>query len=436
MPWRIALLVAWMIAAPSERVSALGAYWNLSEEPGTFGVGGGGDPPPPAGVPPDLVPADEDDARDDAGEVDDAVEAIEREEDGGVDPAGGPGDDAGEDEGNDDDGDDDDTADAEPQWIVHRVAPRETLIQIASRYRVDHGKIRAWNGLGRRTPIRAGQRLKILARRQAPERQELRYRVQEGDTWRSIARAHGVDPIDLRAINRARDGRPLAVGQELEIWIDPVLFAAIQADAPASALQASIPAGGFSVGTPNAGRLVNGVRIPEGDDYALLYPGSAWGTTYAVRSLVEVLSGWREATGYRGALTIGAMSRQRGRPIGGHLSHQSGRDVDIRLPLREGLADTLDPIPRRVAWDAVWALVLAFEASGAVDRVFLDYRLQKRIYKAAKEAGADRAALRRLIQFPRGSGAPRGLVRHSPGHDIHLHVRFRCAPHELECAGR
>jgi murein endopeptidase len=27
-------------------------------------------------------------------------------------------------------------------------------------------------------------------------------------------------------------------------------------------------------------------------------------------------------------------------------------------------------------------------------------------------------------------------VRHSPGHDIHLHVRFACADYESECAGR
>jgi murein endopeptidase len=130
------------------------------------------------------------------------------------------------------------------------------------------------------------------------------------------------------------------------------------------------------------------------------------------------------------------MSRQRGRRIGGHLSHQSGRDLDIRLPLREGLADKLTPTPRRVDWTAVYALVRAFEASGAVTRIFLDYRLQARLYKVAREAGADRRTLRRLIQFPRGSRARRGLLRHSPGHDIHLHVRFACADYESECAGR
>jgi murein endopeptidase len=130
------------------------------------------------------------------------------------------------------------------------------------------------------------------------------------------------------------------------------------------------------------------------------------------------------------------MSRQRGRRIGGHRSHQSGRDLDIRLPLRDGFADKVTPTPRRVDWAAVHALVRAFDESGAVTRIFLDYRLQKRLYKVAKAAGADRKTLRRLIQFPRGPAAGRGLVRHSPGHDIHIHVRFACAAHESECAGR
>ncbi|MEZ4452714.1 MAG: penicillin-insensitive murein endopeptidase [Nannocystaceae bacterium] len=427
MPWPLRLLVVWLALAPSlDSSSTLAVYWHL-----------GGDPAPPAlEAAPPVSPIPE--AVEDAPQPDDAD--LEREDDDGVgvDPAlSGDLDDGdldGDDDGDGND-DDDDAGDGEAQWIVHVVAPRETLIAVATRYRVDHGMIRAWNGLSRRAKIKAGQRLKIHARRTPPPREELAYTVREGDTWKSIGRAHGVDVVDLRKINKERVRGDLTPGQTLEIWIDPTLYAAIQGDAPATPEAAAILPGGFSVGTPAEGKLVNGVRVPEHEDYALLYPGSAWGTTYAVRGLVDALHAWRTSTGYRGTLTLGAMSRERGRPIGGHLSHQSGRDVDIRLPLREGLREGLDPLPRRIAWDAVWALVLALESSGSVDRIFLDTRLQKRLYKVAKEAGADRATLRRLIQFPRGSSARRGLVRHSPGHDIHLHVRFRCAPYEVECAG-
>jgi len=215
-----------------------------------------------------------------------------------------------------------------------------------------------------------------------------------------------------------------------------MLAAAVAADAPSSGPAAAIGPGGFSVGRPSDGRLVNGVQIPASADYDRRYPGSAWGTSFAVRHLVDILHRWREESDYDGLLRLGAMSRQRGRRITGHRSHQSGRDLDIRLPLRAGLPDKTTPTPRRVDWAAVHALVQAFAASGAVTQIFLDYQLQKRLYKVAREAGADRRTLRRLIQFPRGSAATRGLVRHSPGHDIHLHVRFACADYESECAGR
>lgn len=347
---------------------------------------------------------------------------------------------AGEDE--DDSEDDREREDSEREdtshegWLVHEVVPGETIAELALRYRVDPGRLRGWNGLGRRARARPGQRLRLLPRRTPPPREWVRHTVREGDTWTSIARTHGADPSDVRAYNIKRTGRRVYPGLELDVWRDPRLADAVAADTPPSGPAAGIRPGGFSVGRPSDGRLVNGVQIPASADYDRLYPGSAWGTSFAVRRLVDTLHRWREESHYAGLLRLGAMSRQRGRRISGHRSHQSGRDLDIRLPLREGLADTMTPTPRRVDWAAVYSLVRAFAASGAVTQIFLDYRLQKRLYKLAREAGADRRTLRRLIQFPRGSAAPRGLVRHSPGHDIHLHVRFACAEYESECAGR
>ena len=122
----------------------------------------------------------------------------------------------------DTDGDDtdDDTGRA---WTVHEVVPAESLAQLALRYRVDPGKLRAWNGLGRRAKIRPGQRLRLLARRTPPPRERVVHVVREGDTWTSIARIHGCDPGDLRAYNIKRTGRRLYSGLELEVWRDPPL---------------------------------------------------------------------------------------------------------------------------------------------------------------------------------------------------------------------
>ena len=380
------------------------------------------------GAPPSVAEAERDEAEE-GGES----EGEEPGEDGVLDGVDGSTD--AEDEDEDEDAGDDESEEGKT-WVMHEVVPAEDIAALALRYRVDPGKIRAWNGLGARAKIRPGQRLRILARRTPPPRELRRHLVIEGESWSSIGRAYGVDASDLRVANAKRVGRRLRPGVELEVWIDPPLYAAITGDTPPPGLAGTIRPGAFASGRPHAGRLINGVQIPEGEDYELRYPASAWGTTSAVRATVTALHAWREATGYEGRLTLGAMSRQRGRKIGGHLSHQNGRDLDIRLPLRAELRQDLDPLPRRVDWMAVWELVRSFEASGEITRIFLDYAIQKRLYKAAKEAGISRSELRRVIQFPRGSKAPRGLIRHSPGHDIHLHVRFRCAEHELECAGR
>ncbi len=322
-----------------------------------------------------------------------------------------------------------------PVWVTHVVVPRETIELLAIRYRSDPGKIRSWNGLASGAQARPRKKLKILAKRTPPPREFRRYTVTEDDTWGRIGHRFGVDPSDLRAINLHRVGRRLDPGEELDIWLDPTIFAAIQSDAPPPGPAAAVSPGAYAVGRPHRGKLVNGTRIPQGsDDYELRYPGSSWGTTTSVRSLVTAIHSWRETSGYRGRLAIGTMSRERGRPIGGHLSHQCGRDVDIRLPLREELKQTLTPLGRRVDWWALWQLIVALDETGYLGRIFLDYKMQKRLYKAAKEHGISKAERRRIIQFPMGRGSGRGLVRHSPGHDRHFHARFRCADYETECA--
>ena len=65
---------------------------------------------------------------------------------------------------------------------------------------------------------------------------------------------------------------------------------------------------------------------------------------------------------------------------------------------------------------------------------WLPYGAQRRLYKAAKHAGASEEELDMLLQYPRGSAANLGLVRHAPGHEGHIHVRYPCGPAEPECA--
>lgn len=326
-----------------------------------------------------------------------------------------------------------------PRWIEHHSLPGDTIEALAIRYGVSPRQLRKWNGmsptarLDRSTP----RTLRVRAKRLPPPREPIVHVVQAEDTWGSIGRRYGVVGNWVRAWNHdAIGGRP-EPGERALVWIEPQVYGSILHDRPPSPRVALVTPGAHSIGTPQAGRLVVGAQLPPGAGYERLYPNSAWGTTYAVRNLVAILDEYHQSGVYSGTLLIGAMSRIRGGKIGNHISHQSGRDVDIRLPMRDGIPRSKPATGKRVNWDATLALVLAFARSGAVDVILLDYGAQKRLYRKAKAAGMSEEQLAELLQYPRGYKANRGIVRHSAGHEGHIHVRFSCGPIELEpaCGG-
>lgn len=320
-----------------------------------------------------------------------------------------------------------------PRWIQHRIVPRETLRQIASRYRVEEAWIRRWNDLppAGEIKLKKGKRLKVRTDRIPPPREKVTHVVEEGETWWRIAVAHGVDSRDLRAYNWG--GGRLEPGRELKVWEDPIVASAIARHVPATGSSLDVRPGGISIGSPNDGRLVNGVRLPDSELYTLRRPRSAYGTSHAVRQVIAALEQFRAQVGYAHQVNIVAMSRPRGGPLGEHKSHRSGRDIDIRLPLRTTVPRSLYPKPWRVDWLATWELLRGFADTGEVVYVFLDYKLQRRAYKAAKAAGVSQEELNRVLQWPRGSRSSLAVVRHSPGHVAHFHVRFTCGPIEVEC---
>jgi Penicillin-insensitive murein endopeptidase/LysM domain len=321
-----------------------------------------------------------------------------------------------------------------PRRIEHRRAPRESLRQIALRYGVSEQELREHNGLGPDDPPpRRSKRLELRARRLPPPRQHLEYTVQAGDTWWTVALRHGVDGRDLRAYNYPYRHK-LQPGKTLHVWIDPLVHAWIAAgpDPLPPDLDRGLRRGAVSQGSPADGVLLNGLRIPDHERLELRLPRSAYGTSHAVEQLVLAVTAFDERSDYPLPIPVGSMSRPRGGPIAGHRSHQSGRDVDLVL-LRRPDAPAWQPVRgSRVQWDAMWQLVLAL-AEVDVMVIFLDYEAQRRLYRAARAQGASAEQLAAVLQYPRGSKASRGLVRHASGHEHHLHVRFGCGSFETEC---
>ena len=315
-------------------------------------------------------------------------------------------------------------------WIVHTVVGRETIDQIAYRYGVKPRSLRLWNGIdGASERAKKGARLRVKPRKIPPPRVELQYVVRPGDSWASIGIRYGVDSNELRALNRTEDAQ-LQIAQVLDIWVDPVVFhwVATEDDDPTK-----VRPGAVGVGPPQSGWLVNGVQLPENDFYRLRLPSSSYGTTFAVEAVLRGVVLFEARADYERPLTFGSMSWRHGGPLTGHVSHQTGRDLDIALPLQLKFQPGVPITPERVDWEVTWKLVTAMLDTKDVVVVFLDYDLQEHLYKAAARLGVSDEERKRYLQYPRGAQAP-GLVRHSPGHDAHVHVRFACGPYEMECA--
>lgn len=318
------------------------------------------------------------------------------------------------------------------RWIKHTIVPGERLDDIAVRYGVTKAQMLRWNkSLRKKQYLYAGRTLKVYARRFPPPRRKITYTIRWGDSWQKIADRYNVRIKDLRRWNKKIPKR-FRSGQKLVVYTNP-RPAPPRTETSGVGPGANVPPGGFSVGRPNRGRLVNGVQLPQSDDYTIRRPELAWGSSKTIRLVVDVLAKFRRETGFTGAVPIGAISKQGGGRLRPHKSHQSGRDVDIGLPRVVGLSARTRPTVEQIDWGATWQLLSAFAETDEVEYIFLERSRQDRLIRAARKMGATAVELDRMFQFRHGRGGRKGLIRHAKGHTIHFHIRFKCADEETGC---
>lgn len=324
-----------------------------------------------------------------------------------------------------------------PRWLKHVLIPGETLDDVAARYQVEVGDLARWNAIKVGAPIpRKKKDLRVHTVTTPPPREKIVHLVKRGDTWDSIAAALDVDVARLRRWN-PRLGNKLDYKQKPKVnaWRD--LDLSPTAELATKLAQIRVRAGGLSIGKPNRGRLVRGVELPERPDlYTRARPDQAYGSTHTVMQMLAAITRFRHESGYAGQLVIRGMSRAQGGRFRPHKSHQSGRDVDIRLPLRAAAEGKKHTTSADVDWKAVWKLMRAFLDTGEVEYIFLEFNLQKHLYKAAREAGVPREQLDAWMEWPikiKSRTNKRVIIRHVEGHRTHMHVRVRCGPHEKHC---
>ncbi len=221
-----------------------------------------------------------------------------------------------------------------------------------------------------------------------------------------LAATAGLVPLAAMGGNGGAAGIAAAVAAPVPVAAR-ALVVTTTADPPAPPLEAVVWHDSIAHGTPNAGSLEGGVRLPaEGVGYYTYNPATqeppgggdrTWGTAMLIREVRGVARWWaaRHPNGPR--LGIGDLAHESGGPftgpVVGHSSHQNGVDVDIRLIRRDGAERAVDPSTYDRA--ATQALVNRFIAAGA-SYIFVGPNLDLH-----------------------GSG-----VMVWPGHDDHIHVRF------------
>jgi murein endopeptidase len=189
-------------------------------------------------------------------------------------------------------------------------------------------------------------------------------------------------------------------------------------------IREDLPAlGSMSLGPPNNGALKNGVAMPEDPRWVVVDKSHAYGTQETVDALARVMSSVSAQFEDTKPLHIGHISGPNGGTLAPHLSHQTGRDVDLAYYYTNGAtwyqratAENLDVV-------RTWALVRALVVDTDVEFILIDSSIQTLLRAHAELAGEDPAWLLDLFRGTRGKNSP--LIRHVKGHATHLHVRFR-----------
>ena len=255
--------------------------------------------------------------------------------------------------------------------------------------------------------------------------------VERGDTLWELARDNGCTVEQLQRANKLRSP---------DIWVGMKLHLPCSGKPKAKEPPIRVVRG-QSVGRPHKGKLKNGVQLPHDPGYYRRRTNSAWGAQHVVDYTRAAVAAVRKKHPKVHRLAVGDLSSKKGGWIAGHASHQSGRDIDLGLYFKarpagypkEFVAASKGRLHVAATWTLVYSLYKSSSKPGGARKIFLDYSIQKSLYKHARAQGVSRATLKKVLQYPDGRWAKKRLVQHVHNHHDHLHVRFGCPPKDKSC---
>lgn len=174
--------------------------------------------------------------------------------------------------------------------------------------------------------------------------------------------------------------------------------------------------GSISVGFANFGRLINGVKFPEGDAWVVVNPSKSYGTEEVVNYIITAARAVKEKFPDAPPLRINDLSAEKGGYIRPHKSHQNGRDVDIGFYY---IYDTKNPKIKTFDVAKNWEFIRAIITKTDVQVILVDKRIQKQLYEYAKSIGENEEWLNSIFKLGEHS-----LIKHARRHRGHFHIRF------------
>jgi murein endopeptidase len=248
---------------------------------------------------------------------------------------------------------------------------------------------------------------------------EVRWTVDEDRDIREIAGAWGMRTKFLRELNPAvKRADTIGAGTEL------VVFRESRNQPPRS------------IGAPNRGWLRTGMAMPEGDHWMLRFRRAAsFGSEHTIGGLLMALEAYGDRFPDGPRVRLGDFSRRRGHKLHPHVSHRSGRDVDVGYILHEdqrGQRYWQSADDENLDVRKTWFLLKALVQTDRVASIFVSAKLQRLLVKEArKELSAEELA----YYFRRANPDPNAhsVIQHWRGHRDHMHVRFKCAGNERLC---
>jgi murein endopeptidase len=255
-----------------------------------------------------------------------------------------------------------------------------------------------------------------------PRLQEVFWTAHQNISLDALAIAWGVQATQLVALNPELDRHAtVAEGTRLRVYrYDP--------EHPPQ-----------SIGSPNRGKLRNGMPLPEGPGWRLrTHRPRTYGTTNAITALVDAFSEFTERYPDGPKIRVGELARRTGGRVPPHRSHRTGRDIDIGYIFRgidDGEHRWQYMNARNFDAEKNWALIDSLLKTGQVQTIYISKSLQKLLHKEAQKH-LDEEQLAALFEYPRTPNSPHAVIQHWRGHSNHMHVRFRCEPGNRRCKAR